>query len=71
MNTNLTEQVHNRVKALRSDKGLTQAELAEAIGITRQTVVSIEKGSYTPSVLLALKLAKYFNTSVEELFYYE
>lgn len=46
----------------------TQEELGKAVGVTRQTIIAIEKGNYTPSVLLALKIAKYFNTSVENLF---
>ncbi|KXK26066.1 MAG: anaerobic benzoate catabolism transcriptional regulator [candidate division WS6 bacterium OLB20] len=71
MNTAFSETVNNRVRELRTARNLTQSDLADALGITRQTVIAIEKGSYTPSVLLALKLAGYFNTSVEELFYYE
>jgi len=58
----------NSVQTLRQDKGLTQQELAEKVGVTRQTVISIEKGNYTPSVLLALKLAQVFNVSVEDIF---
>ena len=49
-------------------KGLTQEALAEKVGVTRQTIIAIEKGDYTPSVALALKLAKLFKVSVEELF---
>lgn len=52
----------------RTSRGITQEKLAKAVGVTRQTIIAIEKGNYTPSVLLALRLAKYFNTSVEELF---
>ncbi len=50
---------------------MTQEGLAEAIGVTRQTVIAIEKGNYTPSVLLALKIAKFFDKNVEEVFSYE
>ena len=47
---------------------MTQEELAEKVGVTRQTVIAIEKGNYTPSVALALKLAKVFKVPVEDLF---
>jgi len=61
----------NCIRELRKERGATQEELAQAVSVTRQTIIAIEKGNYTPSVLLALKMAKYFNTSVELLFYYE
>jgi putative transcriptional regulator len=48
--------------------GMTQAELADRVGVTRQTILSIEKGKYTPSVALALGLAEVFGVSVETLF---
>ncbi len=60
--------VENRVYALRSNRGLTQEELAEKAGVSRQTVIAIEKGNYTPSVELALKLAKIFKVPVEDIF---
>jgi putative transcriptional regulator len=62
------EVVTNHVYDQRMAAGLTQEELAVALGVTRQTIISIEKGNYTPSVLLALKIANYFDQSVEELF---
>jgi len=65
----MPEVVKNRVHEYRTDKGVTQEELGESVGVTRQTIIAIEKGNYTPSVLLALKLAEYFDTSIEELFY--
>jgi putative transcriptional regulator len=49
--------------------GITQEELARALGVSRQTVVAIEKGNYVPSVLLAMKIASFFNQSVEDVFY--
>ncbi|HET6188393.1 MAG TPA: helix-turn-helix transcriptional regulator [Trebonia sp.] len=58
----------NLVRALRIDKGLAQGELAEAMGVSRQTINSIENERYTPSLPLALALARYFGTSVEEMF---
>ena len=61
-------RIRSFVKRHRLQKDMTQQELADAIGVTRQTVLSIEKGNYTPSVALALQLAEVFGTSVEELF---
>ena len=65
----MTESITNSVYTLRTEKGLTQEELATRLGITRQTVISIEKGNYTPSVLLALKIAQLFKVTVEDIFY--
>lgn len=61
----LKNSVHTKRKAA----GLTQEDLAAAIGVTRQTIISIEKGNYVPSVLLAINIAGYFKVSVEEVFY--
>ena len=58
----------NLVRALRIEKGLAQGELAEAVGVSRQTVNSIENERYTPSLPLALALARYFGVTVEEMF---
>jgi len=58
----------NLVRALRIEKGLAQGELAEAMGVSRQTVNSIENERYTPSLPLALALARYFGVTVEEMF---
>ncbi|MCE9541320.1 helix-turn-helix transcriptional regulator [Candidatus Kaiserbacteria bacterium] len=58
----------NTVQALREKAGVTQEELAERVGVSRQTVIAIEKGNYTPSVLLALKLARYFKKNVDDIF---
>ncbi len=60
--------LQNNLNILRGRKNITQEELANKVGVTRQTIIAIEKGNYTPSVLLAIKLAKYFNVSVEDLF---
>ena len=62
------EFISNSVYTLRTKKGLTQEELASKLAITRQTVISIEKGNYTPSVLLALKIASVFKVPVEDIF---
>ncbi|USL27483.1 helix-turn-helix transcriptional regulator [Priestia megaterium] len=59
----------NRVRELRARFKWTQQDLADSVGITRQTVGLIEKGDYAPSVALALKIAKSFNVSVEDVFY--
>lgn len=63
------QSIHNNVSIARKASGLTQAELADKIAVTRQTIIAIEKGNYTPSVLLALKLAQALNKKVEELFW--
>ncbi|WP_404409478.1 helix-turn-helix transcriptional regulator [Jeotgalibacillus malaysiensis] len=60
--------MRNRVKELRARDGLTQGDLAKKIGVTRQTIVSLEKGSYTPSLLLALNIAEVFGEPVEAIF---
>ncbi len=62
------EYISNTVYTLRTKKNLTQEEFAQKLGITRQTVISIEKGNYTPSVLLALKIASVFKVRVEDIF---
>jgi putative transcriptional regulator len=64
----MREYIKNSVYALRTKRGMTQEELAAKAGITRQTVISIEGGNYTPSVLLALKIAFIFKVSVEDIF---
>lgn len=64
----MSQIVTNSVYRLRDKKGVTQQELADIVGVTRQTIIAIEKGNYTPSVLLALKIAKYFKVSVESIF---
>jgi putative transcriptional regulator len=58
----------NEVRALRAARGLSQAELAVALGVSRQTINAIETGRYTPSLPLALALARYFGSTVEEVF---
>lgn len=66
--TKKKEVIMSSISEVRQKAGMTQQELADSVGITRQTVIAIEKGNYTPSVLLALKLAKEFKTTVERLF---
>jgi putative transcriptional regulator len=60
--------IRSQVRQHRVTAGMTQQRLADRIGVTRQTVLSIEKGKYTPSVALALRLAEVFDTTVETLF---
>ncbi len=64
----MKEVVKNEVEINRRKLGLTQEELAEKLSVSRQTVIAIEKGNYTPSVLLALKIALFFKLSVEKIF---
>jgi len=63
-------KIGNNVKRCRFDKNdMSQEALANAVGVTRQTIHSIEKGKFVPSTFLALQIAKFFNKSVEEIFY--
>ena len=64
----MNNSVKNCVQEYRIKNKITQEELAQAVGVTRQTIIAIEKGNYTPSVALALKIANFFKTSVETLF---
>jgi putative transcriptional regulator len=64
----MEEIIKNKVNVNRTKAGLTQEQLAEKVGVTRQTIIAIERGNYTPSVLLALKLSSTFGITVEELF---
>ena len=63
--------MRNRVRELRVGRGLTQEEIAERVGVSRQTIISIELGRYNPSIVLAYKLARAFDRSIEEVFFYE
>jgi putative transcriptional regulator len=64
----MKEIIKNQVYGLRTESGATQEVLAEATGVTRQTIIAIEKGNYTPSVALALKIAKFFKKPLEDVF---
>ena len=63
--------IRNRLKELRARYGFTQEELAKKVGVTRQTIIAIEKGRYLPSLKLAFKLAKVFNLKIEEIFIFD
>lgn len=65
---NMGNRVENKVSEARANLELTQEDLAARVGVSRQTIIAIEKGNYTPSVLLALKLAKFFKVPLEKLF---
>lgn len=64
----MKDQISNKVLEHRKKLGLTQQELAEIVDVTRQTIISIEKGNYVPSVALAIKIAEAFNSPVEDIF---
>lgn len=61
----------NRIKIERAEKGITQQQLAEAVGVSRQTIVAIEKNKFLPSTPLAIKIARYFSKAVENIFILE
>ncbi|OUN84418.1 transcriptional regulator [Flavonifractor sp. An52] len=61
----------NRLEELRKSKGISQEELATALEVSRQTISSLEKGRYNPSILLAFKIARYFGMIIEDIFLYE
>ncbi|MBE0633741.1 helix-turn-helix transcriptional regulator [Candidatus Bathyarchaeota archaeon] len=63
--------MENTMKVLRAVKGVTQEQLAEDLGVTRQTINAVESGKYSPSLELAFKLAHYFETTIEEIFHYK
>jgi putative transcriptional regulator len=65
------DAVKNRLEAIRKERGVTQEALAAALEVTRQTISSLEKGRYNPSILLAFKLARYFELRIEDIFIYE
>lgn len=67
----MPERLANRLKERRGELGLTQAELAERVGVTRKTVNTVENGVFTPSALLAIKLARALGVTVEQLFWIE
>ncbi len=61
----------NRIEEIRKARGVNQEELAKALGVSRQTISSLENGRYNPSVELAYKLSKYFGMTIEEVFIFE
>ena len=65
------DDMENRIAALRKERRISQAELAEAVSVTRQTIISLESGRYNASLLLAHKIARYFETTIEDIFLFE
>ena len=66
----MAERIVSHLRDLRTQANLTQAQIADTVRVTRQTIIAVEKGNYTPSILLALKLARALGVTVEELFEY-
>lgn len=64
----MKERIKNEVSKLRTETGVTQEDLATKVNVSRQTIIALEKGNYTPSILLALKIAGFFETPVEKIF---
>lgn len=62
-------EMKNRLKELRARSNLTQKDLSEKVGVTRQTIVSLEKGTYVPSLLLAMNIAEVFQEPIEKIFF--
>ena len=61
----------NRIEEIRSQRGIRQEDFAKAMGVSRQTISSLENGRYNPSILLAYKIAKYFDLTIEDVFLFE
>ena len=61
----------NRLEEIRKQQGIKQEELAQAMGVSRQTIGSLENGRYNPSIILAIKLARFFGKTVEDIFIYD
>ncbi|MBP1545318.1 MAG: helix-turn-helix transcriptional regulator [Oscillospiraceae bacterium] len=63
--------MNNRLEEIRKEQGIKQEELAQAMGVSRQTIGSLENGRYNPSIILAIKLARFFGMAVEDIFIYD
>ena len=61
----------NRIEAIRKERGIRQEEFAKLMGVSRQTISSLETGRYNPSIFLAWKIARYFGMTIEEVFIFE
>ena len=61
----------NRIEEIRKGRGIRQEEFAKALGVSRQTISSLETGRYNPSIFLAWKIARYFGMTIEEVFIFE
>ena len=65
------DKLKNRIQELRKQRRLSQSELADAVEVTRQTIISLENGKYNASLMLAHKIARYFDLTIEEVFLFE
>ena len=63
--------MHNRIQELRKERRITQSELADAVEVTRQTIISLENGKYNASLILAHKIAQFFGMTIEEIFVFD
>jgi putative transcriptional regulator len=61
----------NKIENIRKEQGILQDEMAKALGVSRQTISSLENGRYNPSIMLAYKMAKYFGMTIEDIFVFE
>ncbi len=61
----------NRIEEIRKNRGIQQEEFAKNVGVSRQTISSLENGRYNPSIMLAYKIARYFDMTIEEVFIFE
>jgi len=61
----------NKIENIRKEQGILQDEMAKALGVSRQTISSLENGRYNPSIMLAYKIAKYFGMTIEDIFVFE
>ena len=64
----MREYMQNKVSELRVQAGITQEDLAQKVGVSRQTIIALEKGNYTPSIMLSLKISTFFKLPVEKIF---
>ncbi|MDO5415078.1 MAG: helix-turn-helix transcriptional regulator [Bacillota bacterium] len=63
--------MENRIEEIRKERGIRQEDFAKEMGVSRQTISSLENGRYNPSIMLAYKIAKYFDMTIEEVFVFE
>ena len=64
----MSDELENRIRVFRAERRISQTELADGIGVSRKTISTIEVGRFIPSTVIALKIARYFNVAVEEIF---
>ena len=71
MPVNNNRRIHNRIVVLRAERGMSQKDLADQLGVSRQTIISLEKNRYNPSLKLAFDIAVLFGVELQEVFQYE